>query len=155
MNQSGKRHPFAFSASYHHIDVSVETIKKNQMGENIWLRWWCRRINIKGDGISVTAAQITGVTPCFSECRRYSQLRRLHRITLLFWLGAAHKKKWKCCFVIAAAAEEMSLQSLRALVNASKPAGATSIFLFLIGSLFRYTPHPCLFFSESHVRCLL
>lgn len=65
------------------------------MGENIWLRWWCRRINIKGDGISVTAAQITGVTPCFSECRRYIQLRRLHRITLLFWLGAAHKKKMK------------------------------------------------------------
>lgn len=42
----------------------------------------------------------------------------------------------KSCYVIAAAAEEMSLQSLGPLVNASKPAGATSIFLFLIGPLF-------------------
>lgn len=37
--------------------------------------------------------------------------------------------------MIAPAAEEMSLQSLRLLVNASKPAGARSIFLFLIGLL--------------------
>lgn len=50
--------------------------------------------------------------------------------------------------MIAAAAEEISLQSLRGLVNASKPAGATSIFLFLIGSPFPYTPHHPLFFWE-------
>lgn len=113
------------------------------------------QINIKGDGTSLPATRITGVTLCFSEQWRYIQLCRLHRIALLFWLRAAHgerKKKWKRCFVIAAEAEETSLQSLRALVNASKPAGATLIFLFLIGSL--PPPSPLLFF-ESNVRCSL
>lgn len=38
----------------------------------------------------------------------------------------------KGCYVIAPVAGEMSLQSLRLLVNASKTAGAGSIFLFLI-----------------------
>lgn len=53
------------------------------------------QINIKGDGISVTAARITGVTLRFSIHRRYIQLCRLHGITLLFWLGAAQEKKEK------------------------------------------------------------
>lgn len=48
-------------------------------------------------------------------------------------LTAPQEKKG--CYVIAPAAGEMSLQSLRLLVNASKPAGARSIFLFLIGPL--------------------
>lgn len=57
------------------------------------------------------------------------------------------KEEKKCCYVIAATAEEMSPQSLGPLVNASKPAGATSIFLFLIGP-------PLFFFLFPSLRAL-
>lgn len=41
----------------------------------------------------------------------------------------------KGCYEIATAAEKARLVSLRPLINVAKPAGARSIFLFLIGPL--------------------
>lgn len=62
------------------------------------------------------------------------QLGKL-RCSFCSWLGQGEEKKEGCAVRLQQRPGEMSLQSLRLLVNASEPAGARSILLFLIGPL--------------------